>query len=86
MRKVRTPVKSPRKSNAPARKKAANLELSAEEVASLEQISQRYEQSERAWQRMTALPGGDETWHQVEEHLLTQGGQDQERRWKYFSK
>jgi len=67
-------------------KKAANLELSAEEVTTLEQISQRYEQSERAWQRMTALPGGDETWNHVEEHLLTQGGQDSERSWKYFSK
>ncbi|OGS41679.1 MAG: hypothetical protein A2506_04570 [Elusimicrobia bacterium RIFOXYD12_FULL_66_9] len=86
-------MKSPRKMKTPARrlvvkkaKKATSLELSAEEVIALEQISQRYEQSERAWQRMTALPGGDETWNQVEEHLLTQGGQDSERRWKYFSK
>lgn len=93
MRKVRATVKSPRKAKAPARrlvvkkaKKTANLELSVDEVTALEQISQRYEQSERAWQRMTAVPGGDETWNQVEEHLLTQGGQDSERRWKYFSK
>ncbi|OGR96977.1 MAG: hypothetical protein A2V88_02125 [Elusimicrobia bacterium RBG_16_66_12] len=66
--------------------KAASLELSAEEVTALEQISQRCEQSERAWQRMTALPGGDETWNQVEEHLLARDGRDCERRWKYFSK
>ncbi|OGS36772.1 MAG: hypothetical protein A2506_01640 [Elusimicrobia bacterium RIFOXYD12_FULL_66_9] len=86
-------MKSPRKTKAPARrlvvkkaKKAASPEMSAEEVIALEHISQRYEQSERAWQRMTSLPGGDETWNQVEEHLLTQGGQDAERRWKYFSK
>lgn len=93
MRKVRTAAKSPLKSKSPSRrlvvkktKKAAVLELSVEEVTSLEQITQRYEQSERAWQRMTALPGGDETWNNVEEHLLTQGGQDSERRWKFFSK
>ena len=96
MRKVRTTVKSPRKTKAPARrlvvkkakraKKTVSLELSVEEVTALEQISQRYEQSERAWQRMTALPGGDETWTQVEEHLVAQVGQDSERRWKYFSK
>jgi len=93
MRKVRATVKSPRKTKAPARrlvvkkaKKAASLELSPEEVTSLEQISQRYEQSERAWQLMTAIPSGDETWHQVEEHLLSRGAEDSERRWKYFSK
>lgn len=93
MRKVRATAKSPRKSKTAARrrvvkkaKKAVGLELSAEEVTSLELISQRYEQSERAWQSMTALPGGDETWSNVEEHLLAQGGQDSERRWKYFSK
>ncbi|MEK7381704.1 MAG: hypothetical protein AAB262_00270 [Elusimicrobiota bacterium] len=67
-------------------KKAATLELSPEEAASLEQISQRCEQSEHAWQLMTALPCGDETWNQVEEHLLARGGRDCERRWKYFSK
>lgn len=67
-------------------KKKAAVELSPEEVTSLEQISQRYEQSERAWQLLAAPPGGDETWHQVEDHILARGGQDQERRWKYFSK
>ena len=66
--------------------KAASLELSAEEVTALEQISQRCEQSERAWQLMTAPPSGDDTWNQVEEHLLARIGDDQERRWKYFSK
>ena len=75
-KKVRSSVKSPLKS----------LELSAEEVASLERIAQRCERSERAWHLMTALPGGDETWNQVEEHLLARGERDCERRWKYFSK
>lgn len=92
-KKVRSAVKSPRRSPAPARrlvvrkaKKTATLELSVEEVSSLEQITHRFEQSELAWQRMTAPPNGDETWNHVEEHLLARGDKDSERGWKYFSK
>ena len=60
-------------------------ELTPEEVIHLETISRRYEESERAWVRMTAAPEGDETWNQVEEHLLSRGS-DPDRGWKYFSK
>ncbi|MFI5348568.1 MAG: hypothetical protein ACHQ2Z_03405 [Elusimicrobiota bacterium] len=67
-------------------KKTAVSELAVEEVLHLEQISDRYAQAEQAWQRMTAPPDGDDTWNRVEEHLLTRGDQDQDRRWKFFSK
>ncbi len=86
MRKpLRSAVKASRK---PRRKpaKGATLELTPDEVVHLEQISRRYEESERAWLRMTAPPDGDETWTQVEEHLLAHPAQDADRRWKYFSK
>jgi predicted secreted protein len=83
-------VKSPRKARTPAHrllvKKAAAPEMTPDEVVHLETISQRYEESERAWLRMTAAPEGDETWTHVEEHLLTQTSADQDRRWKFFSK
>ncbi|MFI5345492.1 MAG: hypothetical protein ACHQ51_03870 [Elusimicrobiota bacterium] len=83
-------VKSPRKAGTPARrlivKKAAAPEMTPDEVVHLETISKRYEESERAWQRMTAAPEGDETWTQVEEHLLAHAAQDQDRSWKFFSK
>lgn len=62
------------------------VETTPEEVAHLEALSQRIEESERAWARMTAAPEGDETWTRVEEHLLTHVCADQDRRWKYFSK
>jgi len=68
---------------APKRKPA---ELTPEEVLHLESISRRYEESERAWARMTAPPDVDETWTSVEEHLLSRGPADADRRWKYFSK
>jgi hypothetical protein len=66
--------------------KRKTVELTPEEVTHLETISNRYEESERAWARMTAPPDGDETWTQVEEHLLARGTGDPDRRWKYFSK
>jgi predicted secreted protein len=75
---------------APARrlvaKKAAAPEISAEEALHLEQISIRYAEAEKAWLRMTSPPEGDDTWTKVEEHLLTHAAQDQDRRWKFFSK
>ncbi|MDE2510127.1 MAG: hypothetical protein KGL74_03300 [Elusimicrobia bacterium] len=83
----KTAAKSPRKA-APRRlsvKKAAP-EMTPDEVIHLETISKRYEESEKAWLRMTAAPEGDETWTQVEEHLLTHASADQDRRWKFFSK
>jgi hypothetical protein len=83
-------VKSPRKARTPSRrllvKKAAAPEMTPTEVIHLEIISRRYEESEKAWLRMTAAPDGDETWTQVEEHLLAHASQDQDRRWKFFSK
>ncbi len=78
------------KSVAPTRrislKRNPPAEISPAEVAHLEQISRRYEEAERAWLRMTAPPDGDETWNQVEEHLVANTAQDQDRRWKFFSK
>lgn len=88
MKKTLRAVKAPRK--APARrlalKKAGAPEMTPAEVLHLEQISKRYEEAERAWLRMTEPIDGDDGWTRVEEHLLAQGTQDQERGWKYFSK
>lgn len=63
-------------------------EFSPEEVVSLEQQLLRHQQSEKAWQRLTALPDGEDRWTEVEEHLLDKERQADhaERRWKYFSK
>lgn len=87
---LRKAAPAPRKARTPARrlvvKKAATPEMTPDEVIHLENISRRYEESEKAWLRMTAAPEGDETWTQVEEHLLTNVAQDQDRRWKFFSK
>ncbi|MBI3565511.1 MAG: hypothetical protein HY079_09980 [Elusimicrobia bacterium] len=85
----RSAAKAPRTSRAPARRTAAKKaapEMTPDEVVHLEQISQRYEEAERAWLRMTAPPDGDDTWTKVEEHILTNAAQDQDRRWKFFSK
>lgn len=83
-------VKSPRKARTPAPrllvKKAGAPEMTPDEVVHLENISRRYEEAEKAWLRMTAAPDGDETWTQVEEHLLAHASADQDRRWKFFSK
>lgn len=69
-----------------SRRRAARVERASEETEHLEQISRRYEEAERAWQRMTAPIEDDETWARVEEHLLERPGPEQERRWKFFSK
>lgn len=90
---MKKPLRSSKAASAkrtPARrlvvKKAAAPEISAEEAIYLEQISIRYAEAEKAWLRMTAPPDGDDTWNKVEEHLLTHAAQDQDRRWKFFSK
>lgn len=63
-------------------------EFTPEEVASFENQLARHQQSERAWQSLTAPPDGEDRWSELEEHLLykseTRG--TAERRWKYFSK
>ena len=83
-------VKAPSAARTPSRrlsvKKAAAPEMTPDEVVHLEQISIRYAAAEKAWLSMTAPPEGDDTWTKVEEHLLTHASQDQDRRWKFFSK
>lgn len=90
MKKPLRAAKAVSAKRAPARrlsaKKAAATEISAEEAIHLEQISIRYAEAEKAWLRMTAPPDGDDPWTKVEEHLLTHAAQDQDRRWKFFSK
>ena len=86
MRKTQRSAVKPSRSPRRRPSKGATLELTPDEVVHLEQISKRYEESERAWLRMTAPPDGDETWSTVEEHLLARPAQDADRRWKFFSK
>ncbi|UPT74031.1 MAG: hypothetical protein M0D55_19755 [Elusimicrobiota bacterium] len=52
----------------------------------IESVVKRFEESEKAWQRMTAAPDEDDRWSGVEEHLLTRRDGDADRRWKFFSK
>jgi hypothetical protein len=59
--------------------------MTADEVSHLETLVKRFEDSEKAWQRMTAPIDESDPWTQVEEHML-QRGKDSERSWKYFSK
>ena len=79
---------APRK-KAPVRRlilKAAPVEaMTPDEVTHLETLVKRFEDSEKAWQRMTAPIEGGDPWAQVEEHMLKQD-KDSERSWKYFSK
>ncbi len=85
----RSAAKAPRSSRAPVRRnslKKTPVEMTPDEVVHLEQISQRYEEAERAWARMNAPLDGDDHWTKVEEHILTNAAQDQDRRWKFFSK
>lgn len=66
--------------------KAAPAEaMTADEVTHLETLVKRFEDSEKAWQRMTAPIDDADPWTQVEEHLL-KADKDSERSWKYFSK
>ena len=69
-----------------APRRAPRAEEASEDLAQLEALAARFEASERAWQRMTAAPEGEDTvWIQVEEHLLARDS-DPDRGWKYFSK
>ena len=66
------------------------VEISAEEVVTLELEAASHKRSETAWLNMTSAPHANEEdhWTGVEEHLLAKGMQEQasERRWKYFAK
>ena len=80
---------APRK-KAPVRRlqlKAAPVEaLSPDEVTHLETLVKRFEESEKAWQRMTTPIDDADPWTQVEEHMLARRDGDSDRRWKFFSK
>lgn len=66
--------------------KAAPAEaMTADEVSHLENLVKRFEDSEKAWQRMTAPIDDADPWTQLEEHLVARRD-DAERTWKYFSK
>lgn len=60
--------------------------ITPDEVVHIESMVKRFEESEKAWQRMTAAPEDDDKWSSVEEHLLTRRDGDSDRRWKFFSK
>lgn len=93
MKKARRAVaKAPArpKTKTPARRlvlKTAPVEaMTPEEVGHLETLVKRFEDSEKAWQRMTAPVEEGDPWAKVEDHLLERAGQDSDRRWKFFSK
>ena len=60
--------------------------MTADEVSHLETLVKRFEDSEKAWQRMTAPIDESDPWTQVEEHMLDRRADDSERRWKFFAK
>jgi hypothetical protein len=60
--------------------------MTSDEVSHLETLVKRFEDSEKAWQRMTAPIDDTDHWAQVEEHMLERRDEDSERRWKFFSK
>ena len=60
--------------------------MTPDEVSHLETLVKRFEESEKAWQRMTAPLEGTDHWSQVEEHMLERRDGDSDRRWKFFSK
>lgn len=67
--------------------KAAPAEaMTADEVSHLETLVKRFEDSEKAWQRMTAPIEDADPWTQVEEHMLERRDDDSDRRWKFFAK
>ncbi len=82
---------APRKiKNSPMRRliiKAAPTEaMTVDEVSHLETLVKRFEESEKAWQRMTAPIDDADPWTQVEEHMLERRDGDADRRWKFFAK
>ena len=85
-RAVAKAAPAPRK-KAPARRLVLKPEaISPDEVTHIESVVKRFEESEKAWQRMTAAPEEGDPWTSVEEHLLAKRDGDSERRWKFFSK
>ena len=67
--------------------KAAPAEaMTADEVSHLETLVKRFEDSEKAWQRMTAPIEDADPWTQVEEHMIERRDGDSDRRWKFFAK
>lgn len=60
--------------------------LTPDEVSHLEGLVQRFEASEKAWQKMTAPLDDADPWTTVEDHLLERAARDSDRRWKFFSK
>jgi hypothetical protein len=82
---------APRKTKTTSRrlvlaKLAPTESLTPDEVSNLETLVKRFEESERAWQRMTAAPEDADPWTLVEDHLLQRRGDASDRRWKFFSK
>jgi len=81
---------APRKSKTPVRRlvlaKPPAESLSPDEVVHLETLVKRFEDSEKAWQSMTAPIDDADPWNKVEDHLLEKRDDDAERRWKFFSK
>lgn len=69
-------------------KSANGVEITPEEVASLEHQASLHQQAERAWLKLTEVPEEDDRWNAVEDHLLDKTLRDEhsERSWKYFSK
>jgi hypothetical protein len=67
-------------------RKAAEPELSHEEVVILDAEAAAQKKSERSWLSMTAVPAEEDRWSHVEEHLLARDHDKGERSWKYFSK
>jgi hypothetical protein len=59
--------------------------MTADEVTHLETLVKRFEDSEKAWQRMTAPIDDADPWTQVEDHMVARRG-DADRRWKFFAK
>lgn len=68
--------------------KVLKPEFTPEEVVQVEQQLALHNASERAWQRLTAAPEGEDRWSAVEEHLVykAQAHDHAERRWKHFAK
>jgi hypothetical protein len=70
----------------PARKaKVLKPEFSPEEVESFDRQVALHQQAEKAWQRLTSPPEGEDRWGAVEDNLLARS-EGTEKRWKYFSK
>lgn len=86
----RTRAAKPAARRKPSRKLKIGVEITAQDVETLELEAASQKRSEAAWLNMTSAAHGpeDDHWHGVEEHLLAKGMQEQaaERRWKYFAK